>query len=288
MNTRNRVRRFLMKPWRERVKAILYRWVQTFPLVPVPVRLPFGGWWLARNDFIGAALFCGGFEETECLFVERFLRPGMTVLDIGAHHGFYTLLASRRVGPQGRVLAVEASPREIKKLHLHLTVNRCTNVLVESCVLGESEGYGELHVVVGGQSGCNSLRKPEASEPTITIPVHIRRLDSVVDAYNIKRVDFMKLDVEGGELSVLKGGIELLGRRPRPVMLIEVQDIRTRPWGYPAREIVHFLSITGYHWFRLLPDGTLKRIAVDAQEYDGNFVAVPEEQLASLTAGFVQ
>jgi hypothetical protein len=87
--------------------------------------------------------------------------------------------------------------------------------------------------------------------------------------------------VEGGELSVLKGGAEVMGRRPRSVMLIEVEDRRTRPWGYPAQEIGHFLSIAGS-----LPDGTLKRLAVDAQEYNGNFVAVSDEQPGSATAGF--
>jgi len=271
-----------MKSWREKVDTILYRWVQEFPSVPIPVRLPFGGWWLARNDFIGAALFCGGFENPERLFVERFLHPGMTVLDIGAHHGFYTLLASRRVGSQGRVLAVEASPRESKRLQLHLTINRCKNVEVECCGLGESEGHGELHLVMGGQNGCNSLRKPETSEPTVVIPVHIQRLDSVLDRYNFKRVDFMKLDVEGGELSVLKGGTELLSRPLRPVILIELQDVRTRPWGYPTREIVQFLFTNGYRWFKPLPAGTLEPRAADAQEYDGNFVAIPEEKIGSL------
>jgi hypothetical protein len=81
----------------------------------------------------------------------------------------------------------------------------------------------------------------------------------------------------------LKGGIELLSRRPRPVILLEVQDVRTRTWGYPAREIIQFLSTNGYRWFRPLPGGTLEPIAADAQEYDGNFVAVPEEKVGSLT-----
>jgi FkbM family methyltransferase len=282
MNTPSRFRRFLGKPWREKVDTILYRLVQAFPFVPLPVRLSFGGWWLARNDFIGAALFCGGFENTECSFVERFLNPGMTVLDVGAHHGFYTLLASRKVGSQGRVLAVEASPRESKKLQLHLAINRCKNVQLECCALGEAEGRAQLHVVLGGQSGRSSFRNPGASEPTVTIPVHIKCLDSMLAAHDIERVDFMKVDVEGGELSVLKGGIELLSRRPRPVILLEVQDVRTREWGYPAREIVQFLSTNGYHWFRPLLGGTLEPIAADAQEYDGNFVAVPEEKVGSL------
>jgi FkbM family methyltransferase len=283
MRRQSRFRRFLQKPWREKVKAVLYRWVQAFPHIPVPVRLSFGRWWLARNDFIGAALFSGGFESTECSFVERFLRPGMIVVDIGAHHGFYTLLASRKVGSQGRVLAVEASPRERQRLELHLRINRCRNVRVEDCALGESEGHAQLHLVLGGQTGCNSLRQPEVFERTLAVPVRIDRLDSILHACHFEKVDFVKLDVEGGELSVLKGGPELLRRQPRPVILVEVQEIRTKPWGYPARDIVHFLSCAGYLWFRPLPNGNLEGITPHEKEYDGNFVAVPEEQVSALT-----
>src|ERR1700722_2008665 len=145
---------------------MMYLWVRTLPSIPVPVRLPFGSWWLARNDFVGAALFQGGFENIECSFVDRFLAPGMTVLDIGSHHGFYTLLASRKVGPQGKVIAVEASPRERKRLNRHLRINRCKNVAVESRALGEAKGVAELYLVSGVETGCNSLRPPAVAQLT--------------------------------------------------------------------------------------------------------------------------
>jgi len=282
MSGRKHFRQFLRKPLREMTNVILYRWVQAFPRIPVPIRLPFGAWWLARNDFLGAALFCGGFEEIERSFVEYFLRPGMTVLDIGAHHGFYTLFCSRKVGAQGMVLAIEASPRERKRLDLHLRINRCKNVQVECCALAETEGSAELHVVIGGQTGCNSLQKPAVAEPTVTVAVHTRRLDDVVRAHHLEKVDFIKLDVEGSELSVLKGGWELLSRPHRPVILVEVQDTRTLPWGYRAQALVNCLSAIGYHWFRPLPGGRLERMSIDENEYDGNLVAIPEEHATSL------
>jgi FkbM family methyltransferase len=279
MNDQNRALRFLQKPWREKVKAILYHLVQAFPHIPIPVRLPFGAWWLARNDFVGAALFCGGFDNLECSFMDRFLHSGMTVLDIGAHHGFYTLLASKKVGSQGTVLAIEPSPRERKRLEHHLRLNRCKNVQVECCALGDVDGEAKLHLVLGSQNGCNSLRKPAVAEQTFAISVPIKRLDHILHDHELAKVDFMKLDVEGGELSVLKGGAGLLSSHTRPVILVEVQDVRTRPWGYPAREIVKFLSSLGYRWFRLLRDGNLEEIEADQTEYDGNFVAIPNEEV---------
>jgi FkbM family methyltransferase len=277
----------LKKPWTEKAASVFFRWVRIFPGIPIPVRLPFGSWWLARNDFVGAALFHGGFENTECFFVERFLSTGMTVLDIGAHHGFYTLLASQKVGPQGKVIAVEASPRERERLRLHLRMNCCRNVRVDSRALGEAEGDAELYVVHGGQTGCNSLRRPEVFEPTEAITVRIKRLDTVLRDHQIGKVDFIKLDVEGAELSVLKGAPQLLAHYPRPVILVEVYDIRTQPWGYSAREIIRYLADADFYWFRPLADGKLERVDAEQAKYDGNFVAVPAEQLAFLSARIV-
>jgi FkbM family methyltransferase len=277
-----RLTRFLRKPWRKKAAAVGYHWVQRFPAIPVPVHLPFGAWWLARNDFVGAALFNGGFENIETSFVERFLRPGMAVLDIGAHHGFYTLLASRKVGPQGKVLAVEASPREREKLGVHLRLNRCKNVRVESRALGEADGDAHLYLAEGGESGCNSLRKPAAPGTSEPVPIRMGRLDDVLREHQIEKVDFVKIDVEGAELSVLKGAPQLLAKRPRPVILAEVQDIRTAPWQYAAREIIQYLSAAGFDWFRPLASGGLERVDSDRKKYDGNFVAVPKELLVSL------
>lgn len=143
-----RLHRFLRKPWPEKVRSLRYRfkmlWNKAVPFVPLPTRLPWGDYWLAYNDVCGDAVFAGNFEEAERQFVERFLRPGMIVLDIGAHHGFYTLLASRKVGEKGKVIAFEPSPRERRKLIWHCRLNRTDNVWIESCALGSFDGEVEL------------------------------------------------------------------------------------------------------------------------------------------------
>lgn len=257
---------------------------QTIANVPVPVRLPFGAWWIARNDHIGSPIREGRFENAEYLFVDRFLRPGMTVLDIGAHHGFYTLLASKRVGPHGRVFSFEPSPREKKALLRHVKINRCRNVTVEGIALGSQPSDAELFVVQGTQTGCNSLRKPasDVSGALQPVPVHVARLDDWLANHELEKIDFIKLDVEGGEREVLKGAQALLRRRLRPVILAEVQDVRTLPWGYPAKEVICHLCDRDYQWFRLLPNGSVTDLDVASPQFEGNFVACPEESLAAL------
>jgi len=253
--------------------------------IPIPMRLPFGSWWIARNDAVGRAIVQNRFENVERHFVERFLKPGMIVLDIGAHHGFYTLLISRKVGESGSVIAFEPSPRERARLMRHLRLNSCKNVRVEALALGQTEGHAELHVVQGRESGCNSLRPPQVSRhgrletaETKAVPVEVARLDDYIQQHDLARVDFVKMDVEGAELAVLKGATEFLGRQPRPVIFCEVQDMRTRAWGYPAREIVDFLRQRGFRWYFPSAGGDLRPLPTDQIEFDGNFAAVPEER----------
>lgn len=259
-------------------QAVWYRWLTLLLGIPVPVRLPFGSRWIARNDACGRMILRGSFENEERMFVEQILRPGMVVLDIGAHHGYYTLLASQKVGPQGRVIAFEPSVRERRKLLKHLQLNACTNVQVEENALGETVGIEKFFIVEGRETGCNSLRPPAVRKSTYVVEVPITRLNEYVQLQNLARVDFVKMDVEGAELAVLKGATDFLERRPRPIIFCEVQDLRTRPWGYPAREIVDFLRQRGFRWYVPSAGGNMRLLDLDQNEFDGNFVAVPEER----------
>ena len=274
----HRVRRFLQKPRQEKVRSLCLRWVSTFPKIPVPIRLPFGAWWLARNDHVSQPIIEGKFEAAELAFLNRFLRQGMTVLDLGAHHGFYTLLASKRVGNTGNVFSFEPSARERKALRLHLKLNRCKNVAIQEMALGDQNMKTDLYVVEGWAAGCNSLRPPDVAARTSPVPVRVVRLDDWLADHKIDQVDFIKLDVEGGELDVIKGATNLLERRPRPVILAEVQDIRTLAWGYKAKDVINYLRDRGYTWFRISENGSTEELDIVQHEFDGNFVAVPEER----------
>jgi FkbM family methyltransferase len=190
-----RVRRFVAKPARMRYVALANRVRRVVPSLKMPLRLPFGAWWLAEHSALDRELIYDGFETAEAAFVARFLRPGMTVLDVGAHHGLYTLLASKCVGRGGRVIAFEPSSRERRRLARHLRVNRCRNVEVRPFALGDRAGEADLYVVEGAHDWCNSLRAPNIEERTSKVRVEVRRLDDVLEGIRWPRVDFIKLDV---------------------------------------------------------------------------------------------
>lgn len=278
---------FLRKPWREKARSLAFRWIRAFPGAAWPVRLPGGDLWFAEYDHLGTALLAGEFESGERQLLERLLQPGMTVLDIGAHHGLYTLLASRKVEPGGRVIAFEPSPRERRRLERHLRWNGRRNVKVASEALGETAGEAELYLAERAASVCNSLRPP-AEPARERVRVRVARLDEWLEREGIERVDAVKLDVEGAERSVLRGAERLLERRPRPLILAEVSDRRTRAWNYPAREIVGMLAARGFAWFAVGAAGRLERADTQQAEWDGNYLAVPEERLEEVAAQAAQ
>ncbi|HME11615.1 MAG TPA: FkbM family methyltransferase [Candidatus Acidoferrum sp.] len=277
-----RTGRFLKLTRREKYFAMARRARRLFPMVKIPFRLPFGAWWLAENSVLDYELAHNGYETAELSFVERLLRPGMTVLDLGAHHGLYSLLAARCVGPGGKVIAFEPSPREVRRLQRHVKLNRATNVTIEPVALGPKSDDAELFVVENGQDGCNSLRPPAVLEPVRTVRVPVRCVDEELQRLGVTRVDFIKLDVEGAELGVLRGADKILNGSSRPAILAEVQDLRTQPWGYPAREILRFLARRGYRWFALDMDGNLVPVSIQEPAYDANLVALPVERVREI------
>src|SRR5262249_38007051 len=139
--------------------------------------------------------------------------------------------------------------------------------------LGSQETIADLYVVNEYNTGCNSLRPPYVTQKTSTIPVSVRTLDNWSTEVKVERVDFIKLDVEGAELSVLKGASRLLART-QPVLLVEVAQIRTAAWGYQAVEIVRSLENLGYECFDVLDGGRLGP-ATHIDQKEMNVVAIP-------------
>lgn len=275
-------KQFLAKPTNEKICSLRYRfkciWNFIFPFIPLLVRMPSGSWWIAVNDFNSDSIFAGKYEIGETKFVSKFLKEEMVVLDIGAHDGYFTLLASRKVGEKGKVIAFEPSPKERRLLQLNLKINRCKNVKVEPYALSSQVGESTFYVVVGHDTGCNSLKLPRVSEPTKEIKVSTATLDDYLSKTEIGSVDFMKIDAEGAELEIFKGAKHFFEKFAHPVILCEVSDYRTQVWGYSANDIIHFLETYDYNWFGLDNKGQIVK-REESETY--NLVAIPKSKISS-------
>lgn len=263
----------------EKLKRVARRALYVFPTVK---RLPWGDRWIARNDVIDEHIRSEDeFERAEQQFVLNFLKPGMNVFDVGAHHGLYTLLAASKVGATGKVVAFEPSPRERKRLTENVLLNGYQNVTVEPMALGKTNGKATLHVCLGRETGCNSLRPPAVEEPLESFEVPVSTVDTYCMTYGITSIDFVKLDVEGAELDVLAGAQEFTTRTPRSVFLVELADVRTLSWGYQSSSIYDALASRGFRWYSVTEGGFLKP-QERKDSFHENLVAVPEERSKSV------
>lgn len=160
------------------------------------------------------------------------IAPGQTVVDVGAHIGVFSLMAARKVGPRGRVLSFEPSPRTLELLRRNLAANALPWVKLHAVALAETEGSAELFVAddAEGNPAADTLSAVGGRK---NVPVRLRRLDDVLAEEGVAAIDHLKIDVEGAELRVLDGGPKALARTRRVVM--EIHPPRVDPAAMRAR-----------------------------------------------------
>ena len=148
---------------------------------------------------------------------------------------------------------------------------------IEPHALAGQSGKATLFVPKGRYTAFNSLRPPALSVPTQEVEVNTIRLDDYLRSLRLEKVDLIKIDTEGAELEILQGAENLLLTESSPVIMIEVSDERTRPWGYSSAAIYDFLARRGYAWFSVTDDGYLRLFEKGTDLY--NFVAIPKWKL---------
>jgi FkbM family methyltransferase len=170
------------------------------------------------------------------------LRAGDHFLDLGANVGILTVLGSRLVGKQGRVLAVEPNPAVIEMLEETLAANQCENVTIGRYALGEENGELPLQIPERNMGGA-ALGK--SGDNGVTVPVRVLR--EVLAEEELETPRIVKIDVEGFEVPVLKGVLDEWRERPPEMILFEHRD--REPAG--ASETGQLLRQLGFELHRL-------------------------------------
>ncbi len=152
------------------------------------------------------SLLNDNYEKTEIELFKKIIRPGMTVVDVGANVGLYSVIASKAVGRDGHVHSFEPEPLNYDLLTRNIKLNKCHNVSLHELAVGEKRGILDLFKETGS-IGTQSLIKKSTSTFHNSVKVKVIRLD---DFFKNTSIDAIKLDAEGYELAVLQGGERLL------------------------------------------------------------------------------
>lgn len=144
-----------------------------------------------------------------------YMKPkkGDLVIDVGAHYGFYTLYASQLVGDKGTILAFEPHPHNYERLLTNMEVNKIKNAKAFSTALGDFDGQTKLYITPHSDGHSTFFRTENY------LNVKTRKMDTVVAKLGLEKVDLIKIDAEGDEMTVLKGAIETIKKyKPKITM----------------------------------------------------------------------
>ncbi len=248
----------------------------------LPVDIPWHHETLLRvvlsNDVSQQLFVAGCLEPNEMAFVDAFLKPGMNAVDIGANEGCYSLLFAAKVAPLGKVWSFEPSPREFAILQTNTTNNPVLNISLFPMALGNKNRTAILRVaepVHAGQNTLGHFAYPIQELDGVT--VSMRRLDDLMSEENPKRIDLIKLDVEGAEALVLDGAQRTL-EKYRPVVMMELLERALTSMGSSSLRVLNQFRGRDYKVAIFDPDTGKPKWAKDGEErFSDNILLFPAE-----------
>lgn len=188
-----------------------------------------------QDEGLSRVLFYRGIHEPlSTQWVREELTNGMTVIDIGANLGYYVLLEASQIGPEGKIYAIEPNPITFEILQKNIQLNQLKNVESQCIAVAAEIGQVEMHIArqfnwthLPHKNLDSDRAKDMLRWVRKTVPVNTTTLDDFVQQHNIQCINFVRMDVEGYEIEVIKGGLRTLSAH-RPLKIsMEVHPFLT-------------------------------------------------------------
>ena len=205
----------------------------------------------------------GTYEESEAKIMEEKIKVGNIVVDVGANIGLHTLNMARIVGNTGRVFAFEPDPSNFEILEKNVKINNYQNIILEQKAVGDKNGRTTLY-----QSDHPGMHRifPQTKQAKGQVQVELTSLDKYfIDSNLADKINFIKIDVEGLEFSVLKGMKNILKNNKKIKILFEFMPKNTMEAGFTPIELLNYLTS---HDFKLycIDERTKKLLHVSNNE----------------------
>ncbi len=239
-------------------------------------------YWIPRHPGSLLDLPLLGTFEPECTFLlAKLVKKGDVVFDVGANFGWYSCYFAQLVGETGMVHVFEPT-NIVEELKNNLTLNgfeaRC---VLNQIALGQIEGIESLFIPQKLGTAFASLREHSCSgDKSVKINVSVTKFDDYVSVNKIKKIDFIKMDVEGAEYLVLKGARKCL-KQYSPVIMLELQAFHTKYFGYLPVELINYLRDLGYHLYEINEKefGSVKEVISFQNTNNYNFLALKNDDI---------
>jgi len=199
------------------------------------------------REMMNRAMFLyGAFEISETRLVQALLAPGMTFIDVGANIGYYTLVAGRMVGDTGAVHCFEPNGTMRERLEANVRRNSLRNVVVHGEAVAQGTGQVEFFISTwNANQGISSLIPGRGREQKQSVPS--TSIDAFAATLGSRRIDLIKMDIEGAELLAIEGGRRTLGASDGPALIFEAENVGPLaevlgPLGYKVRRLHYTLE----------------------------------------------
>lgn len=204
-------------------------------------------------DWLGQYVYLtGGYEPPTAALFADLVKPGNTVLDVGANAGFFSLLCARLTGPAGRVIAFEPIPSVRARLAANIALNDFRHVEVISKAVSDMEATLTIYEGPEGHKGTSSLRPLVTASNKLVIQAIA--LDDIAE--EIGKISCVKIDIEGAEMCALIG-MKKLVERDRPYFIIEFTEAYLKSFTHSVGQMVEWLLARGYQLYRIEEAGLI-------------------------------
>lgn len=231
------------------------------PPASFALRRPGDSWvTLEYREVLGMSAFVsGGFEDAECRLLAAMTSPDTTAIDVGANVGIHAIPMAV-ASPSGQVIAIEPAPSNARRLRTNVEANSLKNIDVIEVAVGREVGVVTLHLADDPAYASTDAVK-DGHRETGQVSVQQTTLDLIWEAARRPRVSMIKIDVEGGELSVLDGARGILAGE-HPTVMVEATNGRVGAvasllagYGYRQQRVDGLLPWN--HLFRATDDSSL-------------------------------
>lgn len=189
-------------------------------------------------------LYPFGYElETQQAF-EQIIKPGMNIVDVGAHIGYYSLLSAKLLKGKGKVYAFEPDPSYHALLKRNILINHL-NGLVEEFPLAVAEKKGTATLFLGKSTGTSLFEGPDSTGKTVT--VQVISLDEFFSQKGWPPIHLIKLDIEGSEKLALRGMHVLVKKNPSLKLIVELNPSCLEAGAGPPEDLLVLLGELGFH-----------------------------------------
>jgi FkbM family methyltransferase len=224
------------------------------------VTTPVGTFSINPCSRLGADLLSGGYEPAMVEVLRTHLYPGATFVDLGANEGYFSVIASKLVGPTGSVIAIEPQLRLQAIVQNNLYLNDCYNVRLVRTVLSGKTGEFRLSLTSELNTGGTSLTNSRSAATRIETVRGVSMSDFFSRA-GMSRCDLMKIDIEGAEYEVLMNAGDVLRQHLIRRIALEIHNSYLEKRGLSGQDLHEFLLTCGYrldqslgHWVYLIDD----------------------------------